>query len=1152
MNMHFPQSYIAQAEARLIANTDNQYLVPTSGNPLRGLIQDHVIAGTWMTNKDTFFSRQDYYQLIYGALRPEKAGYLNSSRIHTVPPAIWKPKPMWTGKQIITTILKNIIPPGSKGLYMASKAKVPASAWGNQGKEEGMVEFFDGELITGALDKSQFGATSYGLVHSCYELYGADVAGKLLGILSRLFTKYLQHRAFSCRMDDLILTKEGDNVRSELIKSAEDRGYAAALSVVGLDKEKDTQSAETKHNLNIRLESILRDDSKLAGLDAVVSGKMGELTSKTIDQCLPNGLIKPFPHNGMQMMTTSGAKGSLVNASQISCMLGQQSLEGRRVPTMVSGKTLPSFKAFETAPRAGGYVAQRFLTGIRPQEYYFHCMAGREGLIDTAVKTSRSGYLQRCLIKHLEGIKVNYDHTVRNADQSIVQFLYGEDSLDVTKQKSLLQFEFAARNQDSLINRFNPASAQGKVIEVDAEKHMKSTIKACGRGESILPDPTISVFSPSKYIGSTSERYAMALEEYIAKNPQKLLKSKKAVRKLWHEWDLRKQAPLIDLDDFRTFMAMRFMRSLADPGEAVGLLASQGVGEPSTQMTLNTFHFAGHGAANVTLGIPRLREIVMTASANIKTPTMKFEIRKDVSAEAVENFCKEASRVTLSQIVEEVTVDERLSSKNSENAFSREKLYTVRMKFYPREEYESEFRTNPEQILRSLDRSFLILFDKAINKALKTSMKGSKLSEVGKAQKVNNDRDAAADGSRTETGDDLEAGDGQRAVEDEMAAPSRRDEEDEEMDGDADDARRAKQGQEVSTYDEDEDEDDDDEDAENDPTGRKSRFKDSRALEASLEDSDDEEGDRREKNSDDDDESDVDSEDIDERAEQIERRGKKREAAEIKVRLARLEELIAGRSKYVNRIDFDKDKGGYCNLELQFSSKQPKLLLVGIVEACCRAAVVHQAPGITRCFVAARPASAKEHDPSHIVTEGVNLSGAWEFAHGIVNMESLYSNDIAAFLRTYGVEAARSVLIKEINGVFDVYGIAVDRRHLTLIADYMVRWLGTITSHTRKRSENRIQTLMLNFLVVVLPCDSLLLNQTSEGGYKPFNRMGLANSPSPFLKASFETTASFISDAALFGDYEDLTSPSASIVMGQPAATGTGVFEVAMPVAVAA
>lgn len=132
------------------------------------------------------------------------------------------------------------------------------------------------------------------------------------------------------------------------------------------------------------------------------------MTSEVIKGCIPKGQVKQFPWNNLTLMTTSGAKGSIVNSSQISCLLGQMELEGRRVPRMASGKTLPCFDPFDPSPRAGGYIQDRFLSALKPQEYYFHCMAGREGLVDTAVKTSRSGYLQRCLIKHLETLCVHY------------------------------------------------------------------------------------------------------------------------------------------------------------------------------------------------------------------------------------------------------------------------------------------------------------------------------------------------------------------------------------------------------------------------------------------------------------------------------------------------------------------------------------------------------------------------------------------------------------------------------------------------------------------------------------------------------------------------------------------------------------------------
>lgn len=201
MNVHFPQGPLAQAEARLIANTNNQYLVPTNGEPLRGLIQDHVVTGVLMTSRDTFFTKKQYTQLIYGAL-PE-----TNQRVILTPPAIIKPQKLWTGKQLITTILKNLTR-GRKQLNLESKPQVPGKSWTigqKKDTEEGKVLVVDGELLTGVLDKKQFGAKPFGLVHSCFEVYDPEVAGKLLTALGRLFTNYVQMMGFTCRMDDLVV-----------------------------------------------------------------------------------------------------------------------------------------------------------------------------------------------------------------------------------------------------------------------------------------------------------------------------------------------------------------------------------------------------------------------------------------------------------------------------------------------------------------------------------------------------------------------------------------------------------------------------------------------------------------------------------------------------------------------------------------------------------------------------------------------------------------------------------------------------------------------------------------------------------------------------------------------------------------------------------
>ncbi|CCM05554.1 uncharacterized protein FIBRA_07781 [Fibroporia radiculosa] len=1054
MNIHFPQNQVARAEAMYIANTDNQYLVPTSGKPLRGLIQDHVVAGVWMTAQDSFFTREEYFQLLYGALRPEDEAGHHSGRLLTLPPTIWKPKPLWTGKQIISTVMKNITPSSFEGLNLHSQAKVPGHLWGTDSQEDKVI-FMDGELLSGVLDKSAFGATDFGLVHSVYELYGPDVADSLLGILSRLFTKFLQHRAFTCRMDDLALTPEGNAKRAELLRNGAQLGTVGATD--NFPSLASVSEDEKPAMLRSLLEDVLRDDNKMAGLDMTVKGKLAKLTKSIADACMPHGLLRQFPHNHMQTMTLSGAKGSAVNAQQISCALGQQELEGRRVPVMVSGKTLPSFKPFETKAIAGGYVASRFLTGVKPQEFFFHCMAGREGLIDTAVKTSRSGYLQRCLIKHLEGVRVHYDNTVRGSDSSIYQFHYGGDALDVTRQKHLLQFEFIARNDVSLVNRYRPKELSS-VISEEAVDYMKKVLRYKDRpSKRDTYKPALSIYNPSRYLGSTSERFAEKVEEYVKRNPHGLLRKKHQEEGM----QIRRRKPLLPMKHFKLLVNVKYMRSLVDPGEAVGLLASQGVGEPSTQMTLNTFHFAGHGAANVTLGIPRLREIVMTASTKPKTPSMTMQVRQGVPLSDINEFCKKATRLALSHLVDKVVVKERLTALGE----TRTKDFTIELKFYPKAEYQAEYDVQPAEILAAFGSRFPLMFKKEIQsemKKLDADLK-SQMKELGKGKAV---RDRAPtrgpDGAEV---DDDDANEGGGAIKDD-------DEASEVGDGDATAAKRQRQTKEQATYDDDED-DDEMELGEYDDAEIEAAYA-SQAGDSDMED----DGDIQ----------------IDE---------------DLVAEVAKVEGLFMENVPPATSFSFSDSA---CTIGLQFSASMPKLLLVGIVEKACVKTVVREIPGITDCFKGEE--SGPAGDPKYtLTTNGSNIPGLWQFAcrdaDSMIDENGIYSNDIYAILCAYGVEAARATILREIGGVFGVYKIDVDSRHLELIADYM----------------------------------------TFDGGYKPFNRRGISTSPSPLLKASYETTAAFLSDATLHGDFDDLTTPSGNIVMGRLNLTGTGVFDVVMPVA---
>ncbi|KAJ1930879.1 hypothetical protein EC988_009976, partial [Linderina pennispora] len=208
---------------------------------------------------------------------------------------------MWTGKQVISTLLLNLTW-GYAPLNIVSKDKVGKRFWGRTAEEEERVLVLDSELLVGILDKSQFGASSYGLVHTIYELYTPTHAGRFLSALSRLFVRYLQEIGFSCRMQDLLLDKEGDKARKEILKHQTTNGIETTLKFVGLEDYSAAQldkDRSVQHEFHNRMEEVLRSQVKLAQLDGNIQGSMNSITSEVVAKCLPNYLQLPFPHNNM-------------------------------------------------------------------------------------------------------------------------------------------------------------------------------------------------------------------------------------------------------------------------------------------------------------------------------------------------------------------------------------------------------------------------------------------------------------------------------------------------------------------------------------------------------------------------------------------------------------------------------------------------------------------------------------------------------------------------------------------------------------------------------------------------------------------------------------------------------------------------------------
>ena len=1107
MNLHVPQNFVARAEAYTISHTDAQYLVPTDGSPLRGLIQDNVLTGVLLTKLDTLLTRAQFQQLLYQSVELSPTLPLT-----TPPPTILKPVELWSGKQLIGSLLQ-LLTHGRPPLNLQSKAKVPVANWA-QHKEEATIVIRQNDLLTGVLDKSQFGDAGYGLVHAVYELYGANTAGQLLSTLGRLFTLYLQTQAFTCGIDDMLIVGRSEEERRRLIASSQTTGVEAALDFAGLRFDPAQPTA-----VNAALQRLTKEEGNIARLDAVMKGALNPFTSQIISACLPSGQLKAFPLNGMSLMTLSGAKGSAVNFSQISCLLGQQELEGKRVPYMATGKTLPSFRRFDPSPRAGGYITDRFLTGIRPQEYFMHwsahahtaqfhspiaapprlrlscvltlsppalcflppsslacvcSMAGREGLIDTAVKTSRSGYLQRCLIKHLESLTVHYDYSVRDSDGSVVQFHFGDDSVDIGRTAYLDRFDFLTNNWRALLHKLNPPAAiqalDTKAVDLFVAQHNKRQQRKPRAGEVYAPmDPVLSVFSPGAHLGAVSEFFSEAMKKFIEEDPERLFGAPSTPPST--------AAPSARLtpSKFTALMQLNYLHSLVQPGESVGILAAQSVGEPSTQMTLNTFHLAGHGGANVTLGIPRLREIIMTASAHIRTPIMEVPLRDPKAGRTeAEDVAAQLNRLSLHHFLTSAQVKESVDATSRGAAY---RLYTVRLIFPSMASSAvSSNRLTFTDFESAFAHQFCVRLQAAVKKEVKAMqkshantpviVKGKRGTEVeGEA------REAQAEGGRMKGRQAKEGNDDavtakQRRKHHEDASYEEPDEEDIAL------IRREEEQKQKAEADTDGDDDDEDDEQQ------------ARRLESKYDD-DRDDGDEEEEEEDD---------------------AAEAEDAEAPTSSALWLSALLNRSPYLRAITFDP-KQSWAEVVVAVSLSLPKLLMMSLVEQLVEAVLLRSTPHISRAFVVEKSTGGLQGTKSFAVaTDGVNFHALAAYAD-VLDVDRLYSNDIAAILRHYGVEAARAAISKEVQSVFAPYGISVDYRHLSLIADYM----------------------------------------TQHGAYRPLNRGGIDSNTSTFQKISFETSMHFLREAALMGDTDSLQSPSSCIVMGKPVNCGTGAFALMTP-----
>jgi DNA-directed RNA polymerase II subunit RPB1 len=326
--------------------------------------------------------------------------------------------------------------------------------------------------------------------------------------------------------------------------------------------------------------------------------------------------------NRMRLMTTvAGSKGSVLNLAQTIGCVGQQNVDGARIPLFLGSRCMPLFHAFDPRPAARGFVRSAYIDGLAPSEVFFHAMGGREGLIDTAVKTSETGYTQRRLVKVTESVTVSYSGAVVDASGSVVQFAYGDDGYDGARVEAAtpvaMRLDRAAFQRHAAVAEGSETLAAYDELRRIAPRrvHMFCDIgRVMARAPKEEGQQAPSDLSGLQALVESLSRRVRPIEALVLRTEL----TPGAVRGLSVSW-------------IGATIERKLHLARAMPGEMVGSIAAQSVGEPATQMTLNTFHLAGVSCKNVTQGVPRLKEII-NASANIRTPVLTVPARDEADA----------------------------------------------------------------------------------------------------------------------------------------------------------------------------------------------------------------------------------------------------------------------------------------------------------------------------------------------------------------------------------------------------------------------------------------------------------------------------------------------------------------------------------------
>lgn len=386
MNLHAPQSIEAMAEADILMKVQDNIISPRSGRPIIGGRHDHITGTYLLTKRDSVFERSEALKLTRNLIKlPED-------------------KKKFTGKEIFELLLPRDFTLRYKGKLCRNCKKCKE----DDCEDEAYVTIKNGKIVSGIIDSE---GMSGALLNELFIRYGPDVAREYIDNSTRLGIRAIMKYGFSIGIDEEDLPKSARNQIEELLNETENK-------VNNLIK--------AYHKGELRTIPGKSPDESLEDYVMLELGRSRNEAGRIAE--------RNAGRNSAVIMAKTGARGSLLNLTQMAGCVGQQAVRGRRIKRGYHLRTLSIFEKGDVSAGANGFVRSNFKTGLTPSEYFFHSMGGRESLVDTAIRTGRSGYMQRRLINALQDLEVYPDRTVRGDGGIIVQFLYGEDGIDPMKK----------------------------------------------------------------------------------------------------------------------------------------------------------------------------------------------------------------------------------------------------------------------------------------------------------------------------------------------------------------------------------------------------------------------------------------------------------------------------------------------------------------------------------------------------------------------------------------------------------------------------------------------------------------------------------------------------------------------------------------------